>query len=184
MKKEYSSLYVSIITVILFMFMGFACYNKINKEINKAKENVNVLVFNFDSGSQSLVINPSDMVSSKETPIAYNTITLTARYQNEFKKNKTITLLMDTLSDYLKSDGANSSDYKEYTYEIKKDGQVLIPETQFDSYKKESEIILMKDKITSSPLAYEYKIIFRFYSNGLDQTHLIGDNLSSMLKVK
>lgn len=183
MKDERIPIYISFFSMIIFLISTSFCYIKISKQVESIDPRATTAVIAFESYIP-MKIKASDLLTNDNKEIASSIATLTVSYNSPVENAYAFELLMNTQSDYLKTGGVDGISSQEYTYEIFEDGKVIVKETEISSYKEDSQIKLMTRKIKSSSKKRTYQIIFRLYSNEYDQSHLLGTNLNSNLKVQ
>lgn len=184
MKSEKFAIYLSFVSVIVFLMSAVICYIKINGRIDEIENKISVAAFTFANSSSEMDIKSSDMFEVSNNAIAENKVTLSALYTNPLHDKYKFKIIMDNYTSYIKSSGVDGIKSKEYTYEILKDDKVVLKETEIPSYEKDSQIELITESIKSSNNKVIYEIIFRFYANEYDQSHLLGTRLDSNLKVE
>ncbi|MBQ6840733.1 MAG: hypothetical protein IJO63_01270 [Bacilli bacterium] len=184
MKNEKVAIYLSFLSMIIFLFSACICFIKVNKRVDNIESTPTVAIFNFDHTSSSMNINPFDMFSAKEEAIASNTIELSVTYSGATAKAYPFKIIMDNYTSYTKSEGVDGVNSFEYTYEILKDGTTVQEEKEITSYTAGSKLDLYEEELMPSDKTIKYSIVYRFYANEYDQNHLMGTSLSSNLKIE
>lgn len=183
MKPNKFSVCLSAIAMIGFLICSVICYFKVNNRINNIEYTPTVAIFNFTQTSTSMDINPFDMIEKKTDAISSSEAVLDVMYESNSNHPYTFNIVMENYSSYTKTNGVDGVNSFEYTYEVLRNDHIIVTEREIDSYEAGSKVILAYDTLDGSINDIEYKIIFRFYTNEYDQSHLLGTTLSSKLSV-
>ena len=181
-KKLKISIYIEFCMSILFLIVSFYSYNNIKKTVDEVKENTSYALFSTRSNKEGMNINAKDFDLNEEKVIATHEIEIDAKYYGMISDYE-FRIIMYTFSDYQKSKGVIDSDGKEYTYQIFLNDKILTKEAEIPSYKVGDGLVLYNGKLKANKQDYKYKIVFKFYANKFDQTHLKTLNLDSAIKI-
>ena len=183
MKPNKFSVICSAVAMIGFVVCAGISYFKINRKMNDISLKPTVAVFNFTQTSTTMDINPFDMLDSNVHEIASSEAVLDVMYESNSTHPYRFDIIMENYLPYTKTPGVDGINSHEYTYEILRNNEVIVTEREIDSYTEGSKLNLAYDLLDNNVHDAEYKIIFRFYTNEYDQTHLMGTSLSSKLSV-
>jgi len=184
MKAHKFSLILSLISMVIFLISAAICFIRINNRISEIKTNKpGIRVFTFDKPNVGMDIDAFDMMNISKEPIATSEAKLSAYYQSDNDAPCKFDIVMNNYSGYNKTIGVDGINSFEYTYEILKDGHLIMEEREIESFKEGSKTILLSDILESNDNNVTYTIIFRFYANEYDQNHLVGTHLNGDLSI-
>lgn len=175
---------LSILSMVVFLITSVFCYIRINHKFNTIDYKPGVSIFTFDTNEMVLNVEGIDMLSPKKEAVATSKATLNAFYENDRNVPCKFSIIMNNVEGYTKTSGVDGIKSKEYTYEILKDGHIILEEREIPSYKENSSIELLSDILESDNGSSVYTIVFKFYANDYDQNHLVGKSLTGDLNIK
>ena len=184
MKFEKFAIYLSFISMIVFCFCAFICYKKVNRKYKNLEVYQNVAIFTSETVEAKMDISAEDMLSKNNTEVAKTSAIINATYNSINNSDYKFDIVMYNDSDYIKSEGVDGENIHEYTYEIISDGIVLVPETESETFAKDSSIVLATFTLDEARPYSKYEIILRFYSNEYNQSHLLGTQILSKISTK
>ena len=182
-RKQIIIPFIPVIFLIIISTLCYHLYDEEKKEPVKINLKKPLIIFSASGDSPPLNVKYTDMLSAKTDAVAKTSATVSVDYKNLVEPYH-FYIVMKGISGYQKTPGVDGVENKEYTYEVLRNNEIIVDETELESFEKDSEIILLDEKLILEKGFFEYKIIFRFYANNLDQNHLAGHNFNNIIFTK
>jgi len=185
MKKSDFSLYLSLIAMFVFLISSVFCYIKITRKYEVLNQVEEMLVFKSEEqNTQMNVVLDNLDVNYNNKEVSSMTASIDIYYKNADEKSREFAIMMRNFTDYEKTIGVDGISFKEFTYEISLEDNIIVPETEIPSFVEGSTIMLASQYILPQDDVITYDITIRFYTNKLDQSNLLGKKIRGEIFVQ